>query len=139
MATPDNPTDTAKAPPRNALMQSIGYDLPPKDSNPSVNGVSIVSARWGFCYDVADPVLKVGVNVTLAMTPPISPEGVNGQPAAASVPPSTLLPSNSQPLATACVQLSVSANEEELTALMSWLGSFKGILATANSKKKSSK
>jgi hypothetical protein len=108
-------------PGQNPLIQSIGYQLTVPDPNPGTAGVVISAADWQFCYDVAKPQLQVVVRASLAQAP--SPAG--GPPA--------------PPAPTTIVTLQAIASDDDLNAIISWLGTFKGAqMAAAQSKKSDS-
>ncbi len=105
---------------RHPLMQGIGYELSLPDPNPEVAGAAIAKARWGFCYDVANPRLRVVVTAILAPVPPPPPP-----PGAPAPPP---------PASAAMVDLEAIASDEDLDAIIAWLGSFKAAMMTARTR-----
>jgi hypothetical protein len=114
------------------LVQSIGYDLTPPIPNPEMNGVTISAADWQFCYDVAKPALKVLVRAQLvATTPPTPPPTTGSTPAPAPTP----APTPALPGPTTMVLLEADASNDDLNAIIAWLGTFKGALMAAQTKK----
>lgn len=114
------------------LVQSIGYDLTPPIPNPEMNGVTIYAADWQFCYDVAKPALKVLVRAQLvAAPPPTQPTTTGATPA----PTPTPTPASTSPGPTTTVLLEADASNDDLNAIITWLGTFKGALMAAQNKK----
>ncbi len=128
ISSPTTP-DSHKPRDLHPLEQGIGYDLSGPDPNQAVNGVGIVYANMRLCFDVSKLHLRVLVNTVLGPIPPPTP------PAGGAVAPAVPATAPAAGPNVALVQLSSTAADADLDALISWLSSLKGLQTMAASKK----